>query len=72
MATRNVPESSVSSYRFVSRLISPSPIIGLMRRGNVHFGYSSNEALLPNYRQKYRAPDHKQLSNQARHIEVRP
>jgi hypothetical protein len=47
MAIRNVPESSVRSYRFVSRFIASPPIIGLVRRGKGSLGYSFRKALSP-------------------------
>ncbi|MGC4064916.1 MAG: hypothetical protein QM784_09795 [Polyangiaceae bacterium] len=48
MTTRNVPESSVRSHRFVSRLVAPAPIFGLVRRGKGSLGYSSSGVRSPN------------------------
>jgi hypothetical protein len=47
MTTRNVPDSSVRSYRFVSRFVAPLPILGLVRRGNGFLGYSPRGARSP-------------------------
>jgi hypothetical protein len=47
MTTRNVPESSVTSYRFVSRFVAPLPILGLVRRGNGCLGDSPSHARSP-------------------------
>jgi hypothetical protein len=41
MTTRNIPESSVTSHRFVSRPAAQPPIFGLVRRGKGSLGYSS-------------------------------
>jgi hypothetical protein len=52
MTTRNVPESSVSSYRFVSRPAAQPPIFWLVRRGKGSLGYSSSGTGSPNIPQE--------------------
>jgi hypothetical protein len=52
MTTRNVPESSVRSHRFVSRRAAQPPIFGLVRRGKGSLGYSSSGARSPNIPQE--------------------
>jgi hypothetical protein len=52
MTTRNVPESSVSSHRFVSRHVAQPPILGLVRRGKGSPGYSFNNAHSPDISRK--------------------
>jgi hypothetical protein len=52
MTTRNVPESSVSSHRFVSRPAAQPPIFWLVRRGKASLGYSSSGTGSPNIPQE--------------------
>jgi nicotinamide mononucleotide (NMN) deamidase PncC len=52
MTTRNVPESSVRSHRFVSRPAAQPPIFGLVRRGKDPLGYSSSGVRSPNISQE--------------------
>jgi hypothetical protein len=47
MTTRNVPDSSVRSHRFVSCLVAQPPRFGLVRRGKGPLGYSSSGVRSP-------------------------
>jgi hypothetical protein len=72
MTTRNVPESSVGSHRFVSRPVAQSPIIGLVRRGNVPLGHRLSRAVVPIFAHEFRRAKTERLASKRMGSEVKP